>query len=356
MPQRTEKNRCERMIYLDIIRILAVFAVIVIHISACEWADLPVASLRWQALNLYDAAARWCIPAFVMMSGRAFLDPRKTLKPGTLMKRNVLRMVISLLFWATAYHLYEVVLTKGTLDAADLAGGVIGVFTFSARRHLWFLYLMIGLYLLTPFLRRLTAGRSTRRLTLVSILLLLVSGITPIALSALPSYSYMQYVMQVPGFIGLFILGHLLERISLSSGAARGLCLAGLFGMGFTVAATSLLSLHLGTATQIFYSNTAPNVVITAVGLLVYGKRRLFTLSLGEKWNGRLARFSELTFTIYLIHDFFVIPLDMGTGGFSLNPFPPILSVFVFSFLVFCICTPFAYLICRIPILNRYIA
>ncbi len=355
--QKADKAvRTQRMVYLDIIRIVAIFSVIVIHVTACEWSVLPVSSVRWQMLNLFNAANRWCIAGFVLMSGRAFLDLTKSMPFADLLKKNVLRMLFSLLFWATAYHLYETALIKGSIAVGDLLGGVTAVFTLSARRHLWFLYMMIGLYLLTPPLRKLVARFSVRVLTIASIVLLLVSGISPFFLSGLPSYTYMQYVMQVPGFIGLFVLGYCLEQMDFSARTLRVLCGAGILGAVITIAGTSLLSLYTGTATQLLYTNTVPNVVITAVGLLAFGRKRLYTLSFGTIWDKRISRFSSLTYGIYLIHDFFVIALEQGLGGVTPALLPQPVSVVAFSGCIFLFCVPVVYLLRKIPVINQYIA
>lgn len=356
MSKANKAAPAQRMVYLDIIRIAAIFSVIIIHVTTCEWYSLPVASLRWQVLNLFNAANRWCIAGFVLMSGRAFLDPAKPVSFAVLFKKNVLRMLFSLIFWSTAYHLYETALVAGRITAYDLLGGITSVYTLSARRHLWFLYLMIGLYLLTPALRRLVERLSVRTLVGSSIALLLISGITPLVLYGTATYAYMQYVMQVPGFIGLFILGYCLDRVHLSARTLRLLCAAGVFGALFTIVGTSIISVQTGTATQILYANTAPNVVITAVGLLAFGRKRLYALSFGQKWDNLISKLASLTYAIYLVHDFFVIALERGLGGLSIALLQPTLSVLTFSCWVFLLCTPVAYLLRKIPVLNRYIA
>ncbi len=356
MQKKDTAHTTQHMVYLDIIRIAAIFSVVVIHVTACEWGSLPVSSIRWQVLNLFNAANRWCIAAFVMMSGRVFLDLTKSLSFVGLLKKNVLRMLFSLLFWATAYHLYETALVNGAVSARDLLGGVMAVFTLGARRHLWFLYMMIGLYLLTPLLRKLVARFSVRTLAAVGIALLLVSGISPFLISGLQSYAYMQYVMQVPGFIGLFILGYCMEQVHLSSRTLRILCITGILGAVITIVGTSVLSLYISSATQLLYTNTVPNVVITAVGLLAFGRKRLYALSFGAQWDKRISRFSSLTYGIYLIHDFFVIPLELGLGGVSMALLQPTLSVLTFSLWIFLLCTPVVYLLRKIPVINQYIA
>ena len=62
-----------RVIYFDFLRVLATFAVIVLHLSAQHWADTDVFSNAWLAFNLYGGIVRWSVPIFVMISGALFL-------------------------------------------------------------------------------------------------------------------------------------------------------------------------------------------------------------------------------------------------------------------------------------------
>ena len=56
-----EQIQPQRIAYFDVLRILATFAVIVLHLSAQHWADTDVYSRAWQAFNLYDSAVRWAV-------------------------------------------------------------------------------------------------------------------------------------------------------------------------------------------------------------------------------------------------------------------------------------------------------
>lgn len=86
-----EQTQPQRIAYFDVLRILATFAVIVLHLSAQHWADTDVYSRSWQAFNLYDSAVRWAVPVFVMISGALFLSGSQSI--GHILKKNVSRLV-----------------------------------------------------------------------------------------------------------------------------------------------------------------------------------------------------------------------------------------------------------------------
>lgn len=67
----------ERLIHIDILRILACFSVLVLHSAAQYWYGLPVTDKNWLIINSYDAIARFGVPVFVMISGALFLDTNR---------------------------------------------------------------------------------------------------------------------------------------------------------------------------------------------------------------------------------------------------------------------------------------
>jgi len=66
-----------RILYPDILRILAVFAVMMIHVSASGFYTNPVQSFTWQVVNFYECMVRWAVPVFVMVTGMFFLNLSK---------------------------------------------------------------------------------------------------------------------------------------------------------------------------------------------------------------------------------------------------------------------------------------
>ena len=150
-------NEGGRLAYAELLRVVAMLAVIVLHVSGGWLESLPVGTTDWHALNMWDSLCRWCVPVFVMCSGMFLLDPQKALSWPSLFLRYILRMVTALLFWGAAYRLlYE--LAAGTLSPASLPRVLYAVILGNTETHLWYLTMTIGLYLLTPLLRAFVRG------------------------------------------------------------------------------------------------------------------------------------------------------------------------------------------------------
>ena len=95
----------QRIVYFDYLRIIAIFAVVVLHFAAQNWDNIDVSSFEWQVFNLYDAVAAWGVPVFVMISGALFLGKELTLKK--LYGKYILRIVTAFFFWSVLYALWS---------------------------------------------------------------------------------------------------------------------------------------------------------------------------------------------------------------------------------------------------------
>lgn len=135
-----------RIIWIDIIRCAAVICVVLLHVAAYGLYSLPLGSQSWFAANAFNALSRAGIPMFVMVSGAMHLPRSRSMRP------YIKRAALALLFWGSAYAI---------LVSSPLLGGN-GDYTLptitrrmiESPEHLWFLYMIIGLYLLTPILRQ----------------------------------------------------------------------------------------------------------------------------------------------------------------------------------------------------------
>ena len=113
--------------------------------------------------------ARWAVPAFLMISGALLLDPGREFGPRK-MGRYLWRMAFILLTIGYAFCVIETVATSSkaggsfALTPPMLASSFLKLLEGKSWDHLWYLYALIGLYLLTPVLRPFVAQASRREL------------------------------------------------------------------------------------------------------------------------------------------------------------------------------------------------
>ena len=132
---------------LDLLRIAAA-AVVCLHVSAGVVLN-PLDTLpQWWAGNIGDAASRWSVPLFVMVSGALLLNDNRSFTPMQFYTRRAARLLIPTIFWSALYLAYRRFNSHTGLAEflEDTAKG-------DPYFHMWFLYMIAGLYAVTPLLR-----------------------------------------------------------------------------------------------------------------------------------------------------------------------------------------------------------
>ncbi len=348
-----------RVAYADLLRALATIAVIVIHISGGWLGQTAVGSSQWTALCVYDALARWCVPMFIMLSGAFLLDPKKSVRLRDIFFKYILRVLIALLVWGTFYALLDYGHSHLTFTWPGIQSALRHVLWAETHYHLWFLYMMIGLYLVTPILRALIRGASRGTLHWFFLLVFVFCSLLPTlkelfpAQMALPmAWARQLDVHLVLGYVGFYVAGYYLKHYTLSRLAEFILYLLGILGAVITVWGNHALSVHHGAFNGVLFVYSSPNVVFMTVALFVLF-RYVLAVSEERSRRQRVSGVAKVSFGIYLVHDFFIMLLrffDISTLSFS-----PILSVPVLSAGVFVCSFVVAWLISKIPLVGRYL-
>jgi surface polysaccharide O-acyltransferase-like enzyme len=137
------------LLWADRLRNLATFLVIAIHVSgpvAEEYKDLD--SWHWWSGNFWDALGRPAVPLFVMLSG--FLLLGKDVPTFDFLKKRTARIAWPALFWLTVYSVYNHFAHGNPAQFWDYVKNLL---EGPVHYHLWFLYLIVGIYLTVPILR-----------------------------------------------------------------------------------------------------------------------------------------------------------------------------------------------------------
>lgn len=154
----TRQQPRHALAWADRLRNIATLLVIIIHASgSVAEGNRQYDTLFWWSGNIWDSLARPAVPLFVMLSG--FLLLGKDYEPGYFLKRRFSRVVVPALFWMLVYSVYNH-LVKGT--PATVADAIRGIVERPVHYHLWFIYLIIGLYMVYPILRPWVRSASER--------------------------------------------------------------------------------------------------------------------------------------------------------------------------------------------------
>ena len=84
-----QSQQTQRHLGLDLVRIVAILAVVMIHASASFLVSYPAGSFEFSVGNLGDGISRLGVPLFVMLSGALMLDEQRNLTLKRIFTKNV---------------------------------------------------------------------------------------------------------------------------------------------------------------------------------------------------------------------------------------------------------------------------
>lgn len=293
-----------------------------------------------------------------MLSGALLLQSSKNEESiKVFLKKRADRIGWAFAFWSIIYLAWGFFITKTQVTlSSGIEGLAVGLFT-GPWYHFWFLYLIAGLYLITPVLRAVVVHRDQN--LIMHLVLLWFIGVSVVPLIGLiTGYSLNGGVFLFGGCIGYFVLGAYLQQARV-----RSSILYALFALGFiwTVASTWLMHFVFPHLEQnyFFFDYLSANIVIASVAL--------FTLLIRFKsyWPGSnhphlskiVHAISKNTLPIYLFHVIILMSLQRGFFGFrlSLTIMNPVIGVPLISIVTFLITFGLILLMKNPPVLKKLI-
>lgn len=337
---------------LDILRLMAMMAVIWVHVGGMETDTLPPADPGCRWLIFLKSVMTWEIPVYVMISGRFFLDPDRQM-PFSKIVKAISRLVIAFAVWNIVYQAYYILagFYTGLNWKGIISQALIGPY------HFWYLYMITGLYLITPFLRRIAADRqlSVYFIGLFLLFSLLNRYITVLpfigpTLSQMLGHMHLNFVL---GYAGYYVLGCYLRRYPLSDRQEMILYIAGgaliLLGAG----ANTWQSVRDGAYNEWYTHYTAPNTAIAAAAVYTLFTKRISRVRFSEKTIGWIEKLSEYSFGVYLIHALVVALFEQA--GLTPVRLHPLLSMPLITLLAFAVTASLVALLRKIPHVGRKI-
>jgi surface polysaccharide O-acyltransferase-like enzyme len=359
-----QKNRS---IYVDLLRIAATFGVIILHVSASKWYDTPVKSFNWQIMNFYDGLVRWTVPIFVMISGVFHL--RSNRKESLLMEeikticKKSLRIICAVIFWGFVYNginmlgKYFIKNESFTLfDIIKIPGAIV---LGPAWYHLWFLYMLIGLYLLTPIVRCFINNCKREHMEYFLVLFFIIGTCIPFINIMLNQFLIFKgktiyfSVVELSGYIGYYIAGYYFANYKIGNKTKISIYILAILSILFTIIGTSIMSIYKNEPMGDLYGYLLPNTMFIAFGLFIFFQENFHRRIFSQRLEKIIIKISKDTFGIYLIHAL-VIQI-FGVIGLNTLIINPIISIPVISIMVMIISEMGTIIINKIPILNKYI-
>ncbi len=343
-----QKN--QHIVWLDVVRFIAMFTVVCCHCTdpfnfypgtAPNIGEIKL----WGAI--YGSVLRPCVPLFVMITGALLLPVRGD--ASTFYKKRIPRVFYPFLIWSVLYNLFPWITgllglnPQIILDFFPYAGEEVMQQSFSVSLeyilmipfnfsilavHMWYIYLLIGLYLYLPVFSAWVEKASES----AKLMFLLAWGVTLLLpyyyqfvsnyLWGTCSWNSFGMLYAFAGFNGYLLLGHYLKNLewSLKKTLAIGIPM---FAAGYAVTFLGFrhitaLPEYTDEMLELFFTYCSLNVVMMTIPVFMLAKKVKVN---SERMKKALANLTVCGFGIYMIHYFFTGPsvvlmraIDMPIG------------------------------------------
>ena len=289
----TEKKR---LVYLDLIRVIATFCVIIVHVFARDFS-VNIGSYNWFISALGCNLFRWGSPLFVMISGVIFLQPTKQVSYSILLKKHIPRLLLAYAFWNLVYILYEYI----------VVGQELSIGLFYPHFHLWYIPMIIGVYLLIPILRKIANDKNLMRSTLILWGVYITGCFCRFDL--IPQIGAIFKSNSVFGYAGYFLLGYYLSNCTIKKKQIRWIYGAGVLGTIICVGGVLITSYITNTANTMFINNLSPHRIVVLSAVFIFIKQ------ITPKIENKVIAFIEYVrkdlFGIYLVHGLWLLVINI---------------------------------------------
>lgn len=296
---------------LDFLRAYGCLAIILLHVVSA-WHDDPTnkeALFHADPVRIgFDGAivpllVRMAVPIFFMISGALFLNPKRNINK----KKHIVKILLTLGVFGYGMALIELVVKYKDFNISYLWKSLLNLLQEQSWSHLWYLYAIIGLYLLTPILRAWIQKASEREIRNAIIVAIVLLSIIPTINSILGTNITTFGIATSNGALLCYLVGYYIFslREKIRSNKSKIIIAAVVGGV-----VTSIISL-------LYFTSLKSMVEPYHIWIVVYSSS-LFALMIEERrieqiGNSKTIQFlSSISLLVYILHPFFINTLYKG--------------------------------------------
>nr|WP_302596276.1 acyltransferase [uncultured Cellulosilyticum sp.] len=324
----------EREYNLDLLRIIAALFVIIIHVIVRPLVisfEQPYHSIDFLICSGIKGFVQTAVPIFVLLSGAFILTQNKNKNFSYFYKKTFTKIILPTLIAAIIYYYFSLVLQVikdhlgNTISSTAYNWLPIKILFASPFYHLWYMYMLIGLYLAVPLLIKLKERLGEKWFFIIGIMLLIMAIF-------IEPYNRSIWPIRFINYLGYFILGHSIHYYK-DYFRAKWLFLSTyLIASILATIMTYFIVIHHTFSdinkSLMFYDNLSPFMIVSSLSLY------LFFLNLPSK-RSKIHRFTKHTFNIYILHAGILMLIDQTLNNIlhiSINViiYIPLLSLIIF--------------------------
>lgn len=337
---KDDENKDVNFSSLDVLRWMATIAVINYHVfnAIAHVTNFKITIYSHVWYDLLAVPLRWHVPIFLMISGALFLNPKKEISYKAVFSKYIKRILLALLLFCMVFSSIEYYFETKTVNFDCFLRSFNNVIIGNSWSHLWYLYMIIGIYLIVPPLKMFINAASTKDIYIFSTIIFLFVCILP-SINSLFNYKTGFYIPISGVYILYFVLGYFCFYRIRYNMKVKYVSLLLIIGCCAILAGNAIFFWNLPT------SSSSPLICVLTLSIFI------FIISIKAN-NIYLSRGRHLCFGIYLVHMVFI---NFAYKFLKIQPFDyfPLISMFVIGTITLLTSLVTTYMLYRIPIMKK---
>lgn len=337
--------------YLDVLNVIAMFAVVMLHANGCFWTYST--DRYWFEANIIESVMYFGVPVFFMISGATLLDYRERYSTKDFFIKRIKKTVIPFLFWSLFGIFFNIV--RGSLDASEVTWQYVvkGISSTSIVAVYWFFIPLFCVYLSIPLFAAIPKENKKSIFAYMVAIAIFFNSLVPFLAYF---FEWMPYngsmkIDASSGYIIYLLLGYILSNIDIKFVFRVIIYVLGLVGLGIHAIGTYKLSNRYGGINRDFKGYMSVQCIIYSVSIFLLIKY-LSPYILKSKIIKSIIDFvKKYTFGIYLLHWFVMTAINriFNLDIYSLK------YRLIMPFIIIAVCILIIAIIRKIPIIKHVV-
>ena len=324
----------------DVIRVISCLCIIAIHCTDALIEEKTY-DYVWYIGNVIQSIVRIALPMFVLLSGALLLNSKKEEPLGGFYMKRLLKICLPLYIYSLIYlFIFKYNYNLEFFMPLNFLKAVKTITEGNVFFHLWFAYMIIGIYLCTPFLKKMCQSLTDKECINLTILIFSIS----IIMCLLPTFKINVGITCIP-FISwtlVFLLGYLVTREAINKH----------YKLIYILGIISWIIAVIVPRTNMQVNNLYDFSIMMffeVMALFIFFVRSKDKICKKDWFNKAMEFFSKYSWEIFLVHGGMLVKLDTYIPKNSMNL---LLWTFIMIILVFVLSFIFAFIMHNIVVKN----
>lgn len=297
------KEKKDRIIYFDMLNILAIISVIALHCNGIVHGTPD--SRAWSTSLIVECLCYFAVPLFLMLSGANLMNYRDKYDTKTFFKKRFLKVLIPFLFWSIIMFALRIfVWEELKIEHVGVIEIINAFFSNKQESTYYFVWCILGIYLTMPLLSLLANDKYKKTLWFIVLLFFVFNSFIPNVLGLFNINYNKDFSVMMGGYTIYVILGYLLSTSDIKKKYRIIIYIGAFVGLLYRYFTTFILSKQLSAVVKTTWGYTSWHCILLTAAVFLIFKYISTKKNLNNKPKtiNILVTLSSCSYAIFLIH------------------------------------------------------